>query len=64
MVPVIQYMYWNDKELEMNFTLITSKGKVLTFFVKSVAETYQQIYGGTLVTSQIFTKEIENVYKR
>lgn len=45
----------------MNFTLITSKGKVLTFFVNSVAETYQQIYGGTLVTSQIFTKEIENV---
>ena len=54
-------MYWNDKELEMNFTLITSKGKVLTFFVKSVAETYQQAYGGTIVTNQIFTKEIQNV---
>lgn len=45
----------------MNFTLITSNGKVLTFFVKAVAETFQQAYGGTIVTSQIFTKEIQNV---
>ena len=46
----------------MNFTLITSKGKVLTFFVKSVAETYQQAYGGVIVTGNILTqKEIQNV---
>ena len=45
----------------MNFTLITSNGKVLTFFVKAVAETFQQAYGGTIVTNQIFTKEIQNV---
>ena len=59
---VIQYMYWNDKELEMNFTLIASNGKVLTFFVKAVAETYQQAYGGVIVTNTILTqKEIQNV---
>jgi len=46
----------------MNFTLITSNGKVLTFFVKAVAETYQQAYGGVIVTNTILTqKEIQNV---
>ena len=46
----------------MNFTLIASNGKVLTFFVKAVAETYQQAYGGVIVTNTILTqKEIQNV---
>lgn len=45
----------------MNFTLITSKGKVYTFFIKAVAETYQQAYGGVIVTSEIlYTSSTQN----
>lgn len=32
----------------MPFILTTPSGKVFTFFVKSVAETYQRAYGGTV----------------
>jgi hypothetical protein len=38
----------------MKFTLITPTGKVYTFFVQAVAETFQQAYGGTLVTDTVF----------
>jgi hypothetical protein len=44
----------------MNFTLITGNGKVFTFYVKAVAETFQQAYGGTLFTDSILTKENQN----
>ena len=44
----------------MKYTLITSNGKVLTFFIKAVAETFQQAYGGKLITADILTKEIKN----
>jgi hypothetical protein len=44
----------------MKFTLITSNGKVFTFYVKAVAETFQQAYGGTLITDSILTKETQN----
>ncbi len=44
----------------MKFTLITAKGKVYTFFIKAVAETYQQAYGGNLFTGSILTKETQN----
>ena len=37
----------------MQYTLITKRGKVLTFFVKAVADTYQQAYGGVVITQQI-----------
>jgi hypothetical protein len=37
----------------MNYTLITAKGKVYTFFVLALAETYQQAYGGKIVTGDI-----------
>jgi hypothetical protein len=40
----------------MNFTLITTKGKVYTFFVEAVAKTYQQAYGGTLMTTEQFKR--------
>jgi len=45
----------------MNFTLITSKGKVLTFFIKAVAETYKQAYGGVIITNAILTNSTEAV---
>lgn len=34
----------------MNYTLITSKGKIYTFFIEAVARTYLQAYGGTLMS--------------
>jgi len=37
----------------MQYTLITTTGRVYTFFVLAVAETYQQAYGGTLITGDI-----------
>jgi hypothetical protein len=35
----------------MQYTLITSNGKVYTFYIRTVAETYQQAYGGVIVTA-------------
>ena len=46
----------------MNFTLITSNGKVFTFFIKALAEQFQKAYGGKIITDNIFTqKETQNV---
>jgi hypothetical protein len=42
----------------MKFTLITATGKVMTFFIKSVAETYQQAYGGVIVTNEVFAETV------
>jgi hypothetical protein len=37
----------------MRYTLITPTGRVMTFFILAVAELYQVVHGGTLVTSEI-----------
>jgi len=37
----------------MKYTLITSNGKVLTFFLKAVAEQFQTAYGGVVFTGQV-----------
>lgn len=44
----------------MQYTLITKTGKVMQFYVKSVAELYLSLNGGVLVTNDIL-KEIEYV---
>lgn len=41
----------------MKYTLVTSKGKVFTFFIKSVAETFLQAYGGEIRVNKTLTKE-------
>jgi hypothetical protein len=41
----------------MNYTLITATGKLYTFFLLTVAETYQQAYGGTIVTNQVLVDQ-------
>jgi hypothetical protein len=47
----------------MNYTLITAKGKVYTFFVLALAETYQQAYGGTLIKDDILVDNpVQTVY--
>ena len=37
----------------MQYTLITGKGKVYTFFIRAVAEQFQLAYGGVLISQQI-----------
>jgi hypothetical protein len=37
----------------MKYTLITKQGKVYTFYVKTLAEQYQNAYGGQLITADI-----------
>jgi hypothetical protein len=37
----------------MSYTLITKQGKVYTFYVKTLAEQYQQAYGGQVFTADI-----------
>jgi hypothetical protein len=45
----------------MEYVVITSKGKVYTFFLRSVAELYAVAYNGTLVVNgEAIEKETEN----
>ena len=37
----------------MSYTLITATGRVYTFYVKTLAEQYQQAYGGHVITADI-----------
>jgi hypothetical protein len=37
----------------MNYTLITPKGRVYQFYLKSVAETFLEAYGGTLFDNSV-----------
>jgi hypothetical protein len=37
----------------MPYTHISSKGKIMTFYVKAVAELYQSIYGGVIITKDV-----------
>ncbi len=47
----------------MNYTLITTTGRVYTFYLLAVAETYQKAYGGNIVTNDILVdKVVQNVY--
>lgn len=42
----------------MTYTLITKQGRVLQFFVLAVAELYQTLYGGVVVTNEVL-KEVD-----
>jgi len=42
----------------MQYTLITGKGKVYTFFIRAVAEQFQQAYGGVVFTQQILDQKM------
>lgn len=37
----------------MQYTLITNSGKIMQFYVKAVADMYQTINGGVVITQQI-----------
>jgi len=42
----------------MKYTLITARGRVYTFYVKALAETYQQAYGGVIVSDEILVDKV------
>lgn len=37
----------------MQYTLITKSGKIMQFYIKAVAETYQAGLGGVVFTQQV-----------
>jgi hypothetical protein len=41
----------------MKYTLITQQGKIMQFYVKSVADLYQTLNGGVVFTQQILVDE-------
>lgn len=41
----------------MQYTLITRKGNICRFFLREVAELYQTVYGGVIVTEGILVDE-------
>ncbi len=44
----------------MNYVLITPNGRVMTFYILEVAQTYQTAYGGTLIdNSVVFVQQTE-----
>jgi len=46
----------------MNYTLILPTGKIMTFYVESVAKMYQGLNGGTLVTKEALYNNSTSVY--
>jgi hypothetical protein len=42
----------------MKYTLITAKGTVYQFYIKEVAECYQVVYGGVIVTDEILVDTV------
>ena len=48
-------------ENSMQYTLITSNGKILLFSVKSCADIYLSLYGGVVITSQVLDKTEKSV---
>jgi hypothetical protein len=45
----------------MQYTLITSTGKILLFSVKSCADIYLSLYGGVVITQQVLDKTEKSV---
>ena len=49
----------------MQYTLITKNGKIMQFYIQSVAETYRSLYGGVIVSEDILTvaeiQQTENI---
>ena len=37
----------------MQFTLITSDGRVMQFYIKECADCYQECFGGVVITQQV-----------
>ena len=44
-------------ESMMKYTLLTSKGSIRQFYVLAMAETYQAIYGGVIITDVVLKQQ-------
>ena len=44
----------------MEYTLITKQGRVMQFYILNVAELYQSLNGGVIITKDIFQKDLTN----
>jgi len=44
----------------MKYTLITANGSIQQFYIKEVADLYQRINGGVVITQQILTEMVDN----
>jgi len=44
----------------MKYTLITSKGSVMRFYILAMAELYQNLYGGVVFTADVLN-EVDHV---
>lgn len=42
----------------MTYTVITNSGKIQQFYVKTVAEMYQQLHGGVVFSQQILVDNL------
>ena len=45
----------------MPYTLITKQGAIMQFYIKAVADLYQTINGGVVITQQILVDETVEV---
>lgn len=43
----------------MRYNVIFNNGKVMSFYVKELAETYAVIYNGTLIPSDVTTQQTQ-----
>jgi hypothetical protein len=47
----------------MQYTLITSQGKIMQFYLRDVADMYQLLNGGVVITQQILVDDLaQTVY--
>ena len=42
----------------MQYTLVTRDGKVMQFYVESVANTYKGLYGGVVFSQQVLKENL------
>ena len=45
----------------MEYTLITRNGSIMQFYIKAVADLYQTINGGVVITQQLLVDETVEV---
>jgi hypothetical protein len=46
-----------QQEFEMQYTLITPLGQIYTFYYQVTAQTFQQAYGGHILTADMLHSE-------
>ena len=55
--------YIDSKERTMQYTVITSNGRIHVLSIKELAETYVKAYGGVVITQQILVDDTaESLY--